>query len=147
MDTACCGKITNSAGKVCAGEECGVLCCDDCRSVCQGWDRLCTCMTDQCLGQNVGCKSGHVKCSDESAFCKVCAKQHTMFRQLKCDGCYDRKDQDAVSDMSDDSNYGTESSESDEELDADMKANEEGWTAPAKGHQFRPGLSFPDDLA
>ena len=47
--------------------------------------------------------------------------------------------------MSDDSNYESESSESDEEFVADLNANEEGWTIPQPHPKYAKGLTFPDE--
>ena len=84
-----------------------------------------------------------MECGNESVFCKACVKEHGDSRlvPLRCNGCYDRNEKDAISDMSDDSNYESESSESDEDFVADLNANEEGWTAE-KPHL---GLSFPEE--
>ena len=148
LDTACCGKIIDSnEGKECAGKDCEVVCCSDCRTSCKGWDRQCTCISwTKCDGRKVGCKAGHIECCDESVFCKACVKEHGDSRHfpLRCNGCYDRNEKDTISDMSDDSNYESESSESDEDFVADLNANEEGWTAEKLGPRYL-GLSFPDE--
>ena len=84
-----------------------------------------------------------MECGDESVFCKACVKERGDWNQ-ECNGCYDRNEKDTISDMSDDSNYESESSESDEEFVADLNANEEGWTAEKLGPRYL-GLSFPDE--